>query len=74
MAVSGIWDNGSGRPPASVGTSSPTYQTTSAATARCEMPERATVAQLRYLERLLASTNTTWAMVGSTLVQGRIVR
>ena len=27
------------------------------------MTERATVAQLRYLERLLASANTTWAMV-----------
>ena len=28
--------------------------------AKCEMPERATTAQLRYLERLLASANTMW--------------
>ena len=27
------------------------------------MTERATAAQLRYLERLLAGANTTWAMV-----------
>ena len=52
-----------GAPSASVGTSLPTYQTTYAATARCEMMERATPAKLRYLERLLANANTTWAMV-----------
>ena len=44
-------------------TSSPTYPATSAATARCEMTERATAAQLRYLGRLLAGANTTWTMV-----------
>ena len=31
--------------------------------ARCEMMERATTAQLRYLERLLANADTTWPMV-----------
>ncbi len=31
--------------------------------ARCEMMERATTVQLRYLERLLANANTTWPMV-----------
>ena len=52
-----------GNPSALIGTSSPTYQTMSAATARREMTERATAAQLRYLERLLAGADTTWAMV-----------
>ena len=40
-----------GNPSALIGTSSPTYPTSSAATARREMTERATAAQLRYLDQ-----------------------
>ena len=37
------------------------------------MMERATTAQLRYLERLLANANTTWPMVKGRWAEARAI-
>ena len=61
--VSGIWDNGNRRPIDIDRNLIDDVSDVVRREARCEMMERATTVQLRYLERLLANTNTTWPMV-----------
>ena len=62
-AVSGIWDNGNRRPIDIDRNRIDDVLDDVRREARCEMMDRATTAQLRYLERLLANANTTWPMV-----------
>ena len=61
--VSGIWDNGNKQPIDIDRNLIDDVLDDVRREARCEMMERATTAQLRYLERLLANANTTWPMV-----------
>ena len=62
-AVSAIWDNGNRRPIDIDRNLIDDVLDDVRREARCQMMERATTAQLRYLERLLANANTTWPMV-----------
>ena len=61
--VSGVWDNGNKQPIDIDRNLIDDVLDDVRREARCEMMERATTAQLRYLERLLANANTTWPMV-----------
>ena len=61
--MSGIWDNGNRRPIDINRNHIADISDDVRREARCEMVERATTAQLRYLERLLANANTTCPMV-----------
>ena len=61
--MSGIWDNGNKQPIDIDRNLIDDVLDDVRREARCEMMERATTAQLRYLERLLANANTTWPMV-----------